>query len=297
MTRFKANMLMTLAALIWGTTFVVQRTSMEAMGPFTFTGIRFLLGGLLLLPLAWPQRHRLIAADRGRDLPLLLLVGLALFAGSALQQIGLIYTTASNAGFLTILYVPLVPVLGFLAFRTLPHPLIWPAGLGSVIGAWLLSGAGTVEINPGDFWVLGSSFFWAIHVLSIGMAASRINAPLLIACVQFMITGTLSLIVALFIEEPDLTAIANAWFEIFYAGALSVAVAFTLQVVAQKYTMAADAAIILSTETLFAAIAGAIFLGERLTPVQLAGCALIFAGILAIQLLPLFTLKRRRKAL
>ncbi len=296
MTRFKANVLMTLAALIWGTTFVVQRTSMEAMGPFTFTGIRFLLGGALLLPFALQQRHRLASAGSKKDLALLLLVGLALFAGSALQQIGLIYTTASNAGFLTILYVPLVPVLGFLAFRTLPHPLIWPAGLGSVIGAWLLSGAGAVRINPGDFWVLGSSLFWAVHVLSIGMAASRINAPLLIACVQFMITGVLSLSIALFTEDMNITAIGGAWFEIFYAGALSVAVAFTLQVVAQKYTMAADAAIILSTETLFAAIAGAIFLGERLTPVQLAGCALIFAGILAIQLLPLFSASHRKKA-
>ena len=290
MSRPQANLILILVALIWGSAFVAQNLGMKAIGPFAFTGLRFLLGALIVLPLAQREYRRL--AQRGqafnrREWLGCIGLGALLFFGAAFQQIGIVSTTVTNAGFFTALYVPLVPLLGWLLFRHLPHWVVWPASAGCVAGTWLLGGGELSALNTGDYWVLSSTIFWAAHVLFVGRVASEKGAPITVAMTQFVVCGVLSLLWVSIAEPLSFAQITAASWSILYAGILSVGVAFTLQVVAQRHTHAADASIILSAETLFAAVAGALFLNETLNPLQLGGCALILAGILAVQLVPL----------
>lgn len=264
---------------------------MKGLGPFTFTGVRFLLGVCVVAPLAW-RDWRQIAA-RGlkpgrREASGILVLGLLLTFGAVFQQIGLVSTSVTNAGFLTALYVPLVPVASWVIMRVHPHWAVWPASLGCVVGTWLLSGAGNVSLGVGDAWVIASSIFWALHVLFVGRIADRIEAPFLVAAGQFLICGIACLLWALLTETITLQAILGAAVPIVYTGVLSVGVAYTGQVVGQRYAEAADAAVILSAETLFAALFGFLMMGDRLSPTGLAGCSLIFACILAVQLVPLW---------
>ena len=299
MTRIQANLLLTVIALIWGSAFVAQSWGMAHVGPMTFTGVRFLIGALVVAPLIWIEwrgRSRtqptLCTTDFGQVAGL----GVLLLAGAAMQQIGIIDTSITNAGFLTALYVPLVPLLGWLLWRHRPHPAVWPSALACLVGAYLLSGAQGLSIGRGDLWVIGSSLPWALHVLLVGRVADRLNAPFLVAGGQFLVCGALSLMWAGVAESISLQALTAASGALLYTGVLSVGVAFTAQVVAQRYAQAADAAIVLSSETLFAALFGFFLLGERLTLAGLAGCALIFVSMLTVQLLPLAAAMRRRRA-
>lgn len=289
MTRFQANLLLILTAFIWGTAFVAQNLGMQDIGPLAFTGIRFLLGALIVLPLAAREYRRLSTRGPGfsrREWLGASGLGLLLAAGATLQQVGIAGTTVTNAGFFTVLYVPLVPLFGWLLFRTQPHWSVWPAAAGCVAGTFMLGGGQLSSLVAGDFWVLASTLFWAGHVLLVGRVAAEKGAAITVACTQFVVCGLVCLVLALQVEAPTLNGLAAATPAILYAGVLSVGVAFTLQVVAQRHTAATDAAIILSAETLFAAISGALFLAERLDGMQLAGCGLILFGILAVQLLP-----------
>ncbi|RCK48711.1 hypothetical protein TH25_14020 [Thalassospira profundimaris] len=297
MTRWQANGIIVFVALIWGTTFVVQQTSMDSIGPFYFTGIRFLLGTIAVLPFALREISRLYVAGyrfSRRDKIGLLATGLAMFLASILQQIGIIDTTVTNAAFLTAFYVPTVPILALLVFRIVPHWAVWPGGVLCVAGTYLLSGGNLSALGAGDFWVMSSALFWAAQVVLVGIMAQRTRAPLTVAMVQFFVTGVLGVVIGAMTEDFSLQSVYGAGFEILYAGIMSAGVAFTLQCVAQNYTEAADAAIIMSAEAVFAAIAGAIFLGERLKPVEYAGCGLILVAIIGVQLLPL--LRRRRRS-
>ena len=289
MTRLTANLLLLLTAFIWGTAFVAQNLGMKDVGPLAFTGIRFLLGALIVLPLALREHRRLAGRHHGftrGDWLGACGLGLLLAGGATLQQIGIAGTTVTNAGFFTVLYVPLVPLFAWLLFRTHPHWSVWPAAAGCVAGTFLLGGGELSSLVAGDWWVLASTLFWAGHVLLVGRVAAEKGAAITVACTQFVICGLACLGVALLTEPMTAHGLVSAIPAILYAGVLSVGVAFTLQVVAQRHTPATDAAIILSAETLFAAIAGAAFLGESLSGRQLAGCGLILAGILAVQLLP-----------
>jgi drug/metabolite transporter (DMT)-like permease len=165
---------------------------------------------------------------------------------------------------------------------------VWPAAAGCLVGAFLLSGAHELSIGLGDLWVLGSAVPWAVHVLMVGRWADRMGAPFLVASGQFAVCGLLSLAAAAFTEPLNWAGVVNATGPIAYTGVLSVGVAFTAQVVAQRYAHAADAAIILSSETVFAAMFGFWLMGDRLSPSGLAGCALIFLSMVAVQLLPMF---------
>lgn len=294
MNRVHANLLLLVIALIWGSAFVAQSHGMADVGPMLFTGVRFLIGSLVVLPLAifeWRGLSR--RADRqgralaGRDFAKIGGLGLLMLLGAAMQQIGIVNTSVTNAGFLTALYVPLVPVLSWLVLRHLPHWSVWPGALACLIGAFLLSGAHELKIGLGDLWVIGSAIPWAVHVLMVGRVADRMAAPFAVACGQFFVCGLLSLVWALFMEPVSLAGLRAAAGPIVYTGVLSVGIAFTAQVVAQRYAQASDAAIILSAETLFAAIFGYLLMGDRLTPAGFAGCALILVSMLAIQLLPL----------
>lgn len=299
MNRVQANLLLTAVALIWGSAFVAQSRGMADVGPLLFTGVRFLVGALVVLPLAVLEWRRLRRDGRPlvrRDGVHILGLGLLMTLGAVMQQVGIQFTSVTNAGFLTALYVPLVPVLGWLLLGHVAHWAAWPAALGCLAGAFLLSGAHELRIGLGDLWVAGSAIPWAVHVLMVGRWADRMAAPFLVACGQFAVCGLLSLLAASLAEPVRWASLQAAAWPIAYTGVLSVGVAFTAQVVAQRYAQAADAAIILSAETLFAAAFGALLLGERLTPAGLLGCSLMLACILLVQLLPLVGTLRARRA-
>lgn len=296
MKRAQANGLLLGAALIWGTAFVAQQTGMRDVGPFTFTGSRFLFGAVMVAPLAFWELRRL--GRRGvfldlRDLLAAAVLGGVLFLGAALQQIGIMSTTVSNAGFLTALYVPLVPIAGALLLRERSHWSVWPASLGCLGGTYLLGGGSLSALSVGDLWVIASALFWAAHVMLVGRVAARKGASVTVAMLQFVVVGVLGMGVGLAVEDVSMAAFERALPSIAYAGVLSVGVGFTLQVVAQRHTAAADAAILLSCETLFAALAGRLVLGETMTAAQMTGGSLIFACVLAVQILPLWRAQRR----
>jgi len=294
-SRTQANLLLLLVALIWGSAFVAQAHAKVGVEPYTFTGVRFLLGALIIAPFAWRDlrtvARREVRPGR-REMMGVLVLGLLLMLGAVFQQIGINGTTVTNAGFLTALYVPLVPLISWLLLRARPHWSVWPTSLGCLVGTWLLSGAEQVAISSGDLWVIASSLFWALHVMLVGRVADRLAAPFLVAAGQFLVCGLACLLWAVFTESISLAGIRLAAMPILYTGIISVGIAYTGQVVGQRYAEAADAAIILSAETLFAALFGFLLMGDRLSAAGLAGCALILVCILAVQLMPLFGAKQ-----
>lgn len=299
MTRIQANILLLLVALVWGSAFVAQAQGMDGVGPFTFTGVRFLIGVCVVGPFAWrdwktsPAIAGAAPTVGPRDFVGLVGLGLLLTLGAVFQQIGLLDTTVTNAGFLTALYVPLVPLLAWGLQRVRPHWSVWPTSLGCLLGSWLLSGAGAVGISIGDLWVIASSLFWALHVVYVGRVADRFAAPFLVACGQFLVCGVASLAWAFVTETISLDGLLRAAGPILYTGVISVGFAYTGQVVGQRYADSADAAVILSAETLFAALFGYLLMGDRLTPAGIAGCALIFVCIVAVQLAPMLGARQR----
>jgi len=280
----RADLLLLLVALIWGLAFAAQRAGMEHMGPFAFNGARFALGSLALLPLLWRQRGQRPTErgdHRGRIMGSLL-AALLLFLGSSFQQIGIVYTAAGKAGFITGLYVIIVPIIGlFLGQRA-----GWGTWLGAalaVAGLYSLSVTGKFTIRAGDLYVMFSALIWAFHVHVISRYSGRIDA-LRLAFVQYAVTALLSLLVAFFWEDIDIRAWGDALIPILYAGLLSVGVGYTLQVLAQKDAPPAHAAILLSLESVFAVVGGWLLLGEILSPRGILGCALMLAGMWVSQI-------------
>jgi len=277
---------------------VAQRVGMEYVGPFTFNGVRFALGSLSLVPLMLLKRKNpsaiaalLPPADRQTVAWGGALAGLVLFMGASLQQVGLVHTTAGNAGFITGLYVVIVPLLG-LFWRQRPDLGTWIGALLAAAGLYLLSVTAAFEIAFGDLLVLVGAFFWAAHVLIIGWLSPRIES-IQLACIQFAVCSLLSLITAAALETMTLQGLMGAALPILYGGLLSVGVAYTLQVVAQRDARPAHAAIILSLESVFAALGGWLLLGELLSARALAGCSLMMAGMLLSQL-HAFVFRRKR---
>jgi drug/metabolite transporter (DMT)-like permease len=285
LTSRKANLLLLVAAVIWGFAFVAQRVGMRYVGPLTFNGVRFALGAAALIPLLMWQRKNGPAASGGSDRSLVLkggvVAGLVLFLGATLQQYGVVYTTAGKAGFITGLYVVFVPLLGLLVGQKTGR-FVWAGALTAAVGLYLLSAKGIVGIDPGDGLVLLGALFWAAHVLVIGRLSRRV-APVRLAVTQFTVVSILSLVGAVLFETIELAALRAAAIPILYAGLLSVAVAYTLQVVAQRRAQPAHAAIILSFESVFAVLGGWLVLSEGLPVRALIGCALMLVGILLAQ--------------
>lgn len=283
--RRNANLILLMAAAIWGFAFVAQRMGMRHIGPLTFNGIRFALGSAALLPLLIWQIRRQPEAERpelGAVLRGGLLAGLLIFGGATLQQFGVVHTTAGKAGFITGLYVLFVPIFGlFLGHRTGLN--VWAGAVLAAVGLYLLSATSWTSIGRGDGMVLLGTLFWACHVLLVGHLVKTLPT-LPLAVTQFMVVSILSLIGALIFEPVNLPAIGDATIPILYAGLMSVAVAYTLQVVGQRRAKPAHAAIILSTESVFAAIGGWLILSEGLSPRGMIGCALMLAGILLAQI-------------
>ncbi|MBN9037113.1 MAG: DMT family transporter [Rhizobiales bacterium] len=293
MSRTRANLLLLIAGALWGMGFVAQSTAMDKLGPLTFVGLRFAAATLAMLPFAL-REHRAGPPLGGRDWLRFAGIGVLLFGGMIAQQTGLITTSVTNSGFLTGTYVVMVPFLAVLIYRQWPHPAVWPGAALTLAGIWLLSGGTIATLTTGDWLTLLCALFWALQVLFIARFAADTGRPVTLAVVQFAVCGALALAGALAFETFDAAAIVAAAPEILYAGIFSGGIAFTLQVVGQRYTTAPQAAIFLSTEAVFAALFGAIFLHERLPPAGLAGCALIFVAILVVELLPQFAARGRR---
>ncbi|MEJ8572137.1 DMT family transporter [Microbaculum marinum] len=285
MTRSLANLTLLFAAFIWGTAFVAQATAMQDIGPFLFTGLRFMLAVPAILPFAIREARRNPPIER-RNRRLIVLNGAAFFLGTILQQIGIQFTSVTNAGFLTGIYVVLVPFAAWALFRSMPHRIVWPAAAISLVGTFLLSGGGLVPLGLGDVLILAGSLFWAAQVALLGLLMARTGRPVTVAVAQFAIGAVLSLAIAPLVEPIAIDRIAAAGVEILYAGLLSGGIAYTLQAIGQRWTPPADAAVILSSEAVFAAVAGALIMGDRLTAAGLVGAGLILAAILLVQLWP-----------
>ncbi|MGD2187002.1 MAG: DMT family transporter [Desulfobacterales bacterium] len=285
----KSDALLLTTAIIWGFAFVAQRVGMDYVGPFTFNGIRFAIGSLSLLPLVLISREQKTATSKILPNPGLKTIlfgggalGLALFSGASLQQIGLVYTTAGKAGFITGLYVIIVPILG-LFWKQQPKIGTWIGAILAAVGLYFLSVTEQFTIEMGDLLVLIGAFFWAAHVLIIGWLSPRINA-IKLAFSQYFACTILSLITASAVELITWPSIVEAAVPILYSGVLSVGIAYTLQVIAQRDAHPAHAAILLSLEAVFAALGGWVILGEIISPRGLVGCGLMLAGMLLSQL-------------
>lgn len=291
LTRARSNLILLGVSVIWASAFIAQAVAARHLGASTFTGLRFALGAAVVAPFAWREWVMLRARrrqPRGRDVAHIAGLGTLLFLGAAMQQTGMATTTVTNTGFLSALYIPLVPLLGWVAWRQAPHWTTWIAAAGCVVGSWLLTGGGSLSaFRTGDWWIIGSSLPWAVHVMLVGRAANRLHGALLVACGQFVACSVLALSLGLATEPLTSQGLAQSLWPIAYAGVLSVGLGFTLQVVAQRHTRPADSAIVLSSETVFTAAFGAIFMGDRMGPPGFAGCALILACVLVVQLQPI----------
>ncbi|WP_233865027.1 DMT family transporter [Paraburkholderia adhaesiva] len=288
----RANLLMLAAAMIWGSAFVAQRLSLDAIGPFLFTGLRFLLGAAVVSTLVFVRRQSARCTQNVPQPPLFdaalvrsgVLLGLLLAVAISLQQIGLRYTKIANAGFISSLYVILVPLIG-VVLRHRTGPGTWLGAVLAVIGLYLLSINEHFSIMYGDWYQLGCALVISVQVMLVGHYAPR-HDPLVLSVMQFVTCGVVCLAIGLACEPVQLASLLRAAPTILYGGALSVGVGYTIQVVAQRDAAPAHAAVIFSMEGVFAALAGWAVLGETLTPRALVGCALMLAGLLACQLLP-----------
>ncbi|WP_320006812.1 DMT family transporter [Maridesulfovibrio sp.] len=284
----KADMLLLITAIIWGAAFVAQRVGMDFMGPLTFNAVRFALGAAALVPLIKridrekKKDGTYLEVDKKSFIKGSLIAGGALFMGATFQQWGLVYTTAGNAGFITGLYVVFVPIMG-LFFKQKTGLPTWIGAVLAVIGMYLLSVNEGFHIEMGDLLVLVCAVFFAGHVVVISLLSSKID-PVKFAAGQFVVCSAFSFIGAFSFETMTFAGIWAGIVPILYGGLMSVGVAYTLQVVAQQEAKPAHAAIILSLESVFAALAGWLLLGEILTTQGLIGCGLMLCGMLLSQI-------------
>lgn len=291
LNKFKGELIILLAAIIWGSAYVFQKMGMDYLGPFTFGFFRFTLGAIALLPLIWV----LGAVNKKRKVPKeitpfndkqliigSILCGLANFAAGTLQQIGLIYTTAGKAGFITAMDIVIIPII-LLFMRKKVAGLTWVGVVVAGFGLYLLCITENFTIQMGDAFVMCGACAYAVQVMCIDYYAKRVDAVKL-SCLQFFLAGILSGVIALFVETIDLHSIIQCAIPILYTAILEVSVAYTLQMVGQKYTSPAVTAIILSLEALFSVISASLFLGETMTTKELIGCGLMLAAFIIAQI-------------
>ncbi len=286
MTHVRANLLLLAAGAIWGFGFVAQASAMDSVSPFMFIGLRFALAALTVAPLAIREARAATSKLARSDYYGFAFIGLLLFTGAALQQIGMQTTSVTNAGFLTGLYVVMVPFLAVILFRQWPHPIVWPCALTALAGIYLLSGGRLEGLTTGDWLIVACAVFWALQIIFITRIGSGSGRPIMLSLVQFTLCAVLGLAAAFTVEHNEFASILAAAPEILFAGIVSSGIAFTLQAVGQRFTTAPQAAIMLSSEALFAALFGALVLGERMTSQGAAGCALIFAAMITVELIP-----------
>ena len=287
--RLKADLTLLLVAVIWGSAFSAQRVAAETMPFFLYNGLRFALGALTVFLLMKLQNQRVFNSISQLELIGGCICGFLIFGGSNFQQAGLHLTTAGKAGFITGLYVVLVPLfISIIALvkpsngRRTPHWSAWLAAIIAAIGLFLLSATETFTLAFGDVIVLGGTSFWALHILAVGYLAPQVK-PMRLAFIQYFTCAFLNLLASLILESTPLSAVLEVWWTIAYVGIFSVGIAYTLQVVGQQEAPEADAAIIMSLEAVFAALFGWWLLSETLTRLQLFGCGLMLLGMLLAQ--------------
>lgn len=285
--QMRNSLLLLLTAAIWGVAFVAQSVGMDYVGPFTFNGVRSLIGGIVLLPLVLGKKRRADAAKAGpanRRTLLLggVLCGAVLFAASSLQQIGIQYTTVGKAGFITACYIVIVPLLG-LAFGKRCGLFTWLAVALALLGLYLLCITETLSVGKGDLLMLGCALLFSVHILVIDFFSPRVDGVAM-SCIQFFICALLSAVPVFVGERPQISAILAAWAPVLYAGVLSCGVAYTLQIVGQKGMNPTVASLILSLESCISVLAGWLILGQRLSGREILGCLVMFAAIVLAQL-------------
>ncbi|MBN8446330.1 MAG: DMT family transporter [Gammaproteobacteria bacterium] len=281
--RLKADLTLFLIAIIWGSAFVAQRVAGQVGSVYIFNGVRYLLAGLVVLPFAWRVGRSANPHSVSRDqTKWMLIAGFFLFMGSALQQTGMLYTTAGNAGFITSLYVVLIPLILFFFWGEKPHWLFIIAVVFAMAGAFLLSTGGKLnQIQFGDLLELIGALFWAVHVVILGKYAHNFES-MSFSVGQLLVCGALNLCVGLVIE-PMPVFDPSFLFAIGYTAILSLGLCYTLQIWAQKHTPPADAALIIGLESVFAVLSGWLLLDERLASIQIIGCIMIFAAVILSQ--------------
>ena len=289
MSHTRANIMMLIASLIWGTAFVSQTTGMGAIGPFTFSFGRFFFAFLTVIPFAIYLEQKNVSKilhDR-KKIYLCIATGIFLFGGMGLQQYALQKSLISNAAFLSTLYVPFVGIISRFIIKKQVHWIIWVAILLCLYGSYLLSSNQSVEIQQSDSLLFIAALFFALHIICIDIFMKELNSPFLFSSIQYFIVFILSMILAFWWEEPKLSNMQIEWFEILYTGIFSAGIGYTLQIIAQQKANPAPAAIILSMESVFAAIAGWILLNQILDTQKILGCLAIFIGVIIVQLVPI----------
>ena len=287
--KIKNGIMLVLTAFIWGTAFVAQSVGMDYLGPFTFNGVRSLIGGAALLPCIWLfQKGKGKATEkpsRGARKELIaggIACGLLLFAASSLQQIGIQYTTAGKAGFITAFYIVIVPVLGMFLHKKISGK-VWGAVAIALAGLYFLCITEKFAVGKGDILIFLCALVFSIHILVIDYFSPKVDGVKM-SCIQFFVCGIVSLPPMFFKETPKIGAIVEGWAPLLYAGVLSCGVAYTLQIIGQKNVNPAVASLILSLESCFSVLAGWMVLGEKLSMRESVGCVLMFAAIILAQL-------------
>ena len=285
-----------ICSLIWGTTFIAQDMGMDNIGPFTFNSVRFFVGFLVVSPfvllLERKKINEQIKIKPNKFSKLIIIIGIFLFLGTVFQQVSLLHTDVANSAFFTIFYVPMVPIIVYFLFSKKLHWSIWPSVLACVIGGYLLSDISNATIRFGDSLVLIGALFWALHIIYIGKIIEHFDLPFFIALLQNLVVAILSFLLAIMFEEIDISKIKLETLEILYAGILSGGAAFALQIFGQRNISPAPAAIVMSLEGVFAAIAAWIILNQFLGLNNMIGCTLILGGVLLSQLAPIYEKNR-----
>ena len=287
-----------LCTFIWGTTFIAQDTGMDTIGPLTFNAVRFLVGFISIIPIAFIFESKKIINEINNNKKLFLKlsfwIGLFLFLGTFLQQAALLYTDVANAAFFTVFYVPMVPIILFMFYSKKIHWSIWPSVLLCVSGVYLLTDFTDATVRFGDGLVILCALFWALHIIFIGKFTKNFNIPLFFGALQGLIVSLFSFLFAILFEDISFINILNESASIIYAGVLSGGIAFTLQIYAQKKISPAPSAIIFSLEGVFAAIAAWIILDQVLGLNNLIGCFFILVGVIISQTLPEIKFSRNK---
>lgn len=281
------NLLLALTAFIWGSAFVAQSVGMDHVGPFTFNSIRSFMGGIVLLPVILILRRQSGRTNKNEKNGLLLWIGgiccgIALAAASSLQQIGLIYTSAGKAGFITAMYILIVPVMGIFIGKKAGMKT-WIGVALAAAGMYFLCITDGFHIARGDFFVFLCAVIFSVHILLIDYFSPKTDGVAL-SCIQFFVCGILCAVPMVVSEKPQIAEIAGAWMPLAYAGVLSCGVGYTLQIVAQKNTDPTVASLILSLESVFSVLTGWVILGEKLSGRELFGCVLVFIAVILAQL-------------
>lgn len=294
MPRPVAVLLLLICTTIWGVAFVFQKSAMTHMGPMTFADARLWLGGISLLPFVWLEQRskRALPPLTRKQWGFVTVLAVLFLCGSWLQQTGLMFTTITNGGFLTALYVLAVPVIAFIVTRHHPPVIIYIGAPLALCGIFLLNNARLDALNLGDLLIILSAPIWGGHVFLTGWLARDTGRPVTIAAMSFLVAGALGLAPALIVDHPTIEGIMGGWVSIAYAGIMSTAVAFSLQAIGQQHVPPSNAAIILSSESLVAAIAGAVLLNERLTPVGYLGALVLFGTIILVEAVPAMQARR-----